>query len=383
MGLVKIMFASLGAYGHLYPMMPLALACADAGHEAVIATGPPFLGQLPLPTVPGYPPDLELDWAIQEARRRHPDLHGQDFSMAMFADVTAEFATPTMIEQCERVHPDLVIYEGMHTGAGVAATVLGIPAAAYAIALASFIYGRLHSATVSYQRDTWLQRNRTPPEGNGLLAAALINPAPPTVRQTDGTGVPTIPIRSIAYNEPSAGVPGWLDGRPTRPRIYLTLGTVSFGAVEVLNRAIAEIAPLEVDILVTVGPDGEPAALGEVQDNVHVERFVAQSAVLPLVDLIVHHGGTGTVLSALEVGLPQLLLPQGADQFFNAEILTTTGAARALPNDAQQLGAIRDAVQALLGASPERQTAARVRDEIAGMPSPADVVPALVELAES
>jgi hypothetical protein len=31
MGNVKIMFASLGAYGHLYPMMPLALACAAAG----------------------------------------------------------------------------------------------------------------------------------------------------------------------------------------------------------------------------------------------------------------------------------------------------------------------------------------------------------------
>lgn len=32
--------------------------------------------------------------------------------MAMFADVTAEFASPTMIEECERVRPDLVIYEG-------------------------------------------------------------------------------------------------------------------------------------------------------------------------------------------------------------------------------------------------------------------------------
>jgi hypothetical protein len=59
------MFASVGAYGHLYPMMPLALACADAEHEAVIATGPPFLGRLPLPTVLGYPPELELDWAIR------------------------------------------------------------------------------------------------------------------------------------------------------------------------------------------------------------------------------------------------------------------------------------------------------------------------------
>jgi hypothetical protein len=52
---VKIMFASLDAYGHVYPMMPLALACATAGHETVIAIGPPFLGRLPLTTVPGYP----------------------------------------------------------------------------------------------------------------------------------------------------------------------------------------------------------------------------------------------------------------------------------------------------------------------------------------
>jgi hypothetical protein len=50
------MFASLGAYGHLYPMMPLALAFADAGHEAVIASGPPFLGRLPRRPFPGTPP---------------------------------------------------------------------------------------------------------------------------------------------------------------------------------------------------------------------------------------------------------------------------------------------------------------------------------------
>jgi UDP:flavonoid glycosyltransferase YjiC (YdhE family) len=378
---VKILFASLGAYGHLYPMMPLALACADAGHQVVIATGKPFLDRLPLPTVPGYPMTLEIDWAIQEARRRHPDLHGAELSMAMFADVTAEQVAPTMIEQCERIRPDLVIFEGMDTGAGVAASVLGIAAAAYAIGLRSSIYSVLHPATVSYQRDTWLQRDRTPPDARSLLAAALINPAPPSLKGPKGTGTPSIGIRSVAYNESTAGVPAWLTAERTRSRVYLTLGTVAFGAVEVLNRAIAEIAPLGVDILVTVGPEGEPAALGEVPDNVRVERFVAQSAVLPLVDLIVHHGGTGTVLGALEAGLPQLVLPQGADQFLNAEIVAAGGIGRALPNDAQQPGVIGEAVRALLGDSAERRAAGRVRDEIAAMPSPRDVVPALVELA--
>jgi len=201
------------------------------------------------------------------------------------------------------------------------------------------------------------------------------------VRRVDGIAAPTIPIRSVAYSESSAAVPAWLSGPHARPRVYLTLGTVSFGAVDVLRRAVAEIAPLGVDILVTVGPEGEPAALGDVPENVHVEQFVAQSAVLPLVDLIVHHGGTGTVLAALEVGLPQLLLPQGADQFFNAKILTEAGAGRALANDAQQPGTITEAVQALLGDSPEREVAARLRDEMAAMPSPAEAVSQLVELA--
>jgi UDP:flavonoid glycosyltransferase YjiC (YdhE family) len=378
---VKIVFASLGAYGHLYPMMPLALACANVGHEVLIATGKPFLERLPLPTVPGYPDNLGLDWAIEETRRRHPDLHGPHLSMAMFADVTAEHVAPTMIKQCERLRPDLMIFEGMDTGAGAAASVLGIPAAAYAIALTSSVYSMLHPATVGYQRDLWLQRNRTPPEGGVLLAAALINPAPPSLRRTDGTPTATIPIRSIAYNESEAGVPPWLTEGRSRPLVYLTLGTVAFGAVDVLSRAIAEIAPLDVDILVAVGPEGEPAALGAVPDNVHIERFVAQSGVLPLVDLVVHHGGTGTVLGALEVGLPQLLLPQGADQFLNAEILQAAGVARALTNDEQQPGAISEAVHALLSDCPERQAAAGVRDEIAAMPSPPDVVSTLVELA--
>jgi UDP:flavonoid glycosyltransferase YjiC (YdhE family) len=393
---VKILVASLGAYGHLYPMMPLALACADAGHEVTIAVGEPFLGGLPLPTVPCYPPHHDLDSATQETRRRHPDKHGVDFSRAMFADVTAGEVIPTLIEQCTTDRPDLIIYEGMNTGAGVTADVLGIPAAAYAIGLASSVFfSHLHPATVDYHRDAWLQRGQTPPDG-GLLAAALIDPVPPTLRNpTLPAGMPqlptpragerslqTIPIRPIAYSEDVAEVPAWLADDRKRPRVYITLGTVAFGAVEVLARAVRETAALDVDVLVAVGPAGDPAALGEQPGNVRVERFVAQSKVLPLVDLIVHHGGTGTVLAALEAGLPQLLLPQGADQFLNAATLPAVGVARALPNDAQEPGAIRNAVQALLDDSaPERTAAARVRDEIAALPHPAQVVPALVDLS--
>src|SRR6266704_1599756 len=75
-GIVRIVFAAMPAYGHLYPLMPLALAAADTGHEVVVATGAPFLGRLPLPTVSGFEPEatLTLSGVEDEVHRRYPEL---------------------------------------------------------------------------------------------------------------------------------------------------------------------------------------------------------------------------------------------------------------------------------------------------------------------
>ncbi len=376
---MKILFGSLGAYGHLYPMMPLALAAAEAGHDVVIATGEPFLDRLPLPTIPAYT-GLSLEDAVAETRRRHPEATGDHLSMALFADVSAGHIGPIMIENCERIEPDLVVYEILNTGAGLAASVLGIPAAVFSIGMTRMFAPTVHAATLGYQRDHWSARGLEPPQ-EPLLAAALLDPVPPSLQPFGGeVPIDTVAIRSVAYSETSAAVPSWLAGPRIRPRIFLTLGTVSFGAVGVLRRVIDETAALDVDLLVAVGPEGDPGLLGELADQVHVERFVAQSQVLPLVDLMVHHGGTGSVLGALEAGIPQLILPQGADQFMNADLLSQVGAARAVVEQEPPPGTIREAVSALMGDSAERRVAQQLRDEIAGMPSPAEVVDRLADL---
>ena len=54
--------------------------------------------------------------------------------------------------------------------------------------------------------------------------------------------------------------------------------------------------------------------LGAQPAHVRAERFVPQSEELPHCDLVISHGGSGSVLGALAHGLPQLLLPLGADQ---------------------------------------------------------------------
>jgi len=381
---VRILFAAIPAYGHLFPLLPLATACAAAGHDVTVATGEPFVGRLSLRTVAGIPAGTDVGGALAETRRRHPDAHGDELTVAMFADTTADWAGGVLDAVVAELAPDLVVYEAMNVGAAMAADVHDVPAVGFSIGLAATaVVDLIHGAARRYRADFWATRDRRPPPGNGLLGVALLDPAPASLASgaAEPAAVRRLPIRSVAFADDAATTPEWLTGPRSRPAIYLTLGTISFGAVEVIRRAVDQIAGLDVDLLVAVGPQGDPAALGPVPGNVHVERFVAQARVLERVDLAVHHGGTGTVLGAAAAGVPQLILPQGADQFHNAELITAAGAGRGLTNDRQDGGAIAEAVAALLGDGPERERAGRLRAEMAAMPAPELLVPQLVALA--
>ena len=134
-------------------------------------------------------------------------------------------------------------------------------------------------------------------------------------------------------------------------------------------------------MLVTVGPDGDPAALGPVPAHVTVARWVNQADVLPHCAAVVSHGGSGTFLGALGLGLPQLCLPQAADQFRNAAAAVSTGAGLALAPDAATPEAVRDAVRRILLEDAFRSAAAGLADTIRAMPGPAEVVTVLERVA--
>jgi UDP:flavonoid glycosyltransferase YjiC (YdhE family) len=110
---------------------------------------------------------------------------------------------------------------------------------------------------------------------------------------------------------------------------------------------------------------------------VRVERFVDQAALMPHVDVVAHHCGSGTMLGALWHGLPQLALPHGADQFTNAQALLDSGAGRRLLPEEITADAVSEALHALLTEPAYREGARVLAAEIAAMPAPAEVVSVL------
>jgi UDP:flavonoid glycosyltransferase YjiC (YdhE family) len=170
-----------------------------------------------------------------------------------------------------------------------------------------------------------------------------------------------IVLRPVAFAPPGARV------EVGEPFVYLTLGT-AFGTSERLRSAIAGLAGLGLPVV--VAPGRVPtAALGEIPAGVTVAGWVDQAELLPRAALVVHHGGSGTTLGALAAGVPQLLLPQGADQFANADAVAAAGAGLRLP-DAEH---IADGARRLLGDASFRDAARDMAREIAGMPAPEDV----------
>jgi UDP:flavonoid glycosyltransferase YjiC (YdhE family) len=96
--------------------------------------------------------------------------------------------------------------------------------------------------------------------------------------------------------------------------------------------------------------------------------------LLPRCDAVITHGGSGTTLGALAFGVPLLLLPQGADQYANAERIVGAGAGLQLLKDDLSVDAVRDSLRAVLDGASYRRSAERIQTEIDDMPDARDAV---------
>jgi UDP:flavonoid glycosyltransferase YjiC (YdhE family) len=120
--------------------------------------------------------------------------------------------------------------------------------------------------------------------------------------------------------------------------------------------------------------------IGELPEAVRVVGWMPLGALLPTCSAVVHHAGAGTSMTSLALGVPQVVLPQTADQPANARVLAARGVAALVPPDRISAAEVRENLARVLDEPAFRTAAHEVRGEVRAMPSPAEVVDRLASL---
>lgn len=185
-----------------------------------------------------------------------------------------------------------------------------------------------------------------------------LNHLPPSLRATVGNQVA---VRFAAYAGPSV-LPAWLRRKPRRGRVYVRIEpSAEFFAAAAKVRGAEFVCELDESQI----PSGTT-----IPANVRLFDAVPLDAVLPTCSAVVHDGTAPAPVAALAAGLPQLAL--GTDTDF-AHRIAHAGAG--LVRDAVDIAAL----QFLVSDQDLREAAQRIAAEIAAMPSPREIVPALTE----
>lgn len=353
---MRVLVTTPAGLGHIHPMVPLTRALARRGHEVRWALPEQVAGAVAEQGIEVIPIAAREPITPQEVMRRFPELAElapRERPDMMFGELFGAMATPPMLEGLEPValdwRPHLVVADAAEFAGHIVAASLGIPSVTKGFG-ALLPEVRVASAAEEVAA-LWTSRGLEPRPYSGAYDHLYIDIYPREMQVEAGGHVPHRQLmRPVTYDGAAYGsTPA--DGsklplpqaRRDAPLVCVTMGTV-FNDPEPLRRAVEGVRALDVRVLATVGPAADPGVLGDQPAHVVVERYVPQTAVLPYCDIVVSHGGSGTILSALTLGLPQVCLPQGADQFLNAATVAASGAGLSITPDAASGDSIAAAV---------------------------------------
>ncbi|MDQ6946628.1 MAG: DUF1205 domain-containing protein [Actinomycetota bacterium] len=368
-------------------MVPLAQAAAAAGHDVAFATAERFCRRVIEPAgFLAFPAGLS-PLVVEDQTNHLPEVATLDpddvwaFGAHMFAQVAAPAKVGDLVRILEDWHPQLVVHDCIDFAAPIASSRVGVP-------WASHSFGALQpeefwSLSAQLVEPTWRSWDLEPPPAGGMFQYLYLDICPPSFQAWHAGRVPVRHrMRPVPFDTPGGeGLPAWFSSLPHRPNVYVTMGTIFNDTPGVFEAVLAGLGDGPFNVIVTIGLDRDPDELGPQPPNVRIERWIPQSLIFEACEVAVCHGGSGTTLAALSHGLPLLLLPQGANQLWNAERCVSLGAGRMLRPDGVDGAAIRQEVDRLLLIPSFRLAALGLRREIELMPVPAQIVPLLEALA--
>ena len=145
----------------------------------------------------------------------------------------------------------------------------------------------------------------------------------------------------------------------SKPIVLFSMGTFCRASKQLVRTCIEALAPLDVQVVMVLDPNGYREELAGLPDNFVVKRFVPQLALLRRSAAFINHGGVGSASEALYFGVPMVLVPQAFDHFLMAERCEIEGAGLMFA-DEPTAAELRDAVRRATAEESFRENAERL-----------------------
>jgi UDP:flavonoid glycosyltransferase YjiC (YdhE family) len=358
----RFLVAAFGDAGHAFPAIALARVLRGRGHEVVVETWGRWREAV----------EAEgLGFAAAEEYRTFPPPSAGSDELASAAD--AALALTPLIAEFE---PDAVVNDILTLAPALAAERAGVARATliphvYPVhepGLPFFAFGALPART-PVGRKLWtmslplleagLRRGRR--ELNATRAAVGLGP----LERFHGGISPQLALVAtfpqLEYPRPwphGVHVTGPMQFELPHPDIELPDGdgplvlvaasTAQDPELRLVRTALAALAEEPVRVVATTNRPGGRDLLAEVPEHALVVDWLSYSQVMPQADLVICHGGHGTVARALAAGAPVLCCPHVGDMTENGARVTWAGAGLMLPWRLTHPGPLRWAVRRIL-----------------------------------
>jgi UDP:flavonoid glycosyltransferase YjiC (YdhE family) len=373
---LNVLVTSTPARGNLWDLVPIGWALRSRGHDVRVATLPSLLGHVRQTSLLAMPAGTGL---------------GADASLAACADGADERFTPGgdeaarlsgvlargLLRTLDFFPPDLVVHEPADLAGPLIAARLGVPYVRQGLGPPLRPAARQAAAAVPEElcRDVGIDAAAVSPP------AVIIDVRPAGLPGLDGPGggqaTPLQPMRFVPFNGPSE-VPMWLREQPKRPRVCVALATGRPGpGLAAISRILQALRAVDGDFEVIVAVSEQQAGQIGLAVNERPVAWLPFQLLAESCRLVIHQGGFAATMTALGLGVPQLILPGSDDERAQANLVERCGAGR------QAGGAARDIAtlaRSLLRETGYRQAAAAVAADMASQPSPMQVAAVIEQL---
>ncbi|MFH2138165.1 MAG: nucleotide disphospho-sugar-binding domain-containing protein [Candidatus Omnitrophota bacterium] len=114
-----------------------------------------------------------------------------------------------------------------------------------------------------------------------------------------------------------------------KPLIYITIGGGAglVGSRNFFLTVIEALRNLDVNVIVSTAGKFTLSELTDIPDNVRFFDWVPAQEIIPQADLVIFHGGYGTMMEAVSCGKPMIIIPFHSEQEGNGRRLEQLGCA--------------------------------------------------------